>query len=91
MRLSLKSLMCACGLLWGGAVLFVGLLNLASASYGTVFLKLTSSVYPGFHASRTSADVLVGTIYGLLDGAVAGLLLGWLYNIFAPHMQAKSN
>lgn len=84
MRLSLKSMTFACGLLWGGAVLFVGLLNLASASYGVEFLKTVSSVYPGFHASRNFADVLVGTGYGLLDGAVAGLLLGWLYNLVTP-------
>ncbi len=42
-------------------------------------------------SSRTLADVAVGTIYGLLDGAIAGLLLGWLYNIFAPHMRAKAD
>jgi hypothetical protein len=91
MRLSLKSLAYACGLLWGGAVLLAGLLNLASASYGMEFLKLVSSVYPGFHASRTLADVLVGTAYGLLDGAFAGLILGWLYNLFTPSMQARAS
>ena len=52
MRLSPKSLAFACGLLWGGAILFVGLINLASASYGMEFLKVASSIYPGFHASR---------------------------------------
>jgi hypothetical protein len=84
MRLSLKSLAFACALLWGGAILFVGLVNLASASYGMEFLKVASSVYPGFHASRSFADVIVGTLYALADGAIAGLLLGWLYNLFAP-------
>ena len=70
--------------------MFAGLLNLASASYGLEFLKLTSSVYPGFHASRRLEDVLVGAVYGLCDGAIAGLLLGWLYNLFAHPMQAKA-
>lgn len=91
MRLSPKSLMMACGLLWGGAVLCVGLLNLASASYGMDFLKLIGSVYPGFHASRKLGDVLVGTGCGLLDGAIAGFLLGWLYNLFAPDAQRKAH
>ena len=90
MRLSLKSLTFACGLLWGGAILFVGLVNLASPSYGTEFLKLASSVYPGYHASQKFVDVLVGTGYGLVDGAIAGLLLGWLYNLFAPSTKAKA-
>ena len=84
MRLSLRSLAFACGLLWGGAILFVGLVNLACPSYGMEFLKLASSVYPGFHNSHKLADVVVGTGYGLVDGAIAGLLLGWLYNLFTP-------
>lgn len=42
-----------------------------------------SSVYPGFHASHTVGDVLVGTVYGLADGAIGGFFFGWLYNFFA--------
>lgn len=83
MRLSPKALALASGILWGGAILFVGLINLAAPSYGADYLKLMSSVYPGFHASRTFGDVLVGTGYGLVDGAIAGWLLGWLYNFLA--------
>lgn len=89
MRLSPKSLAFACGLIWGGAILLVGLINLTSPSYGMEFLKLMSSVYPGFHASRTFMDVLAGTGYGLVDGGIAGLVLGWLYNLFLPSAKAK--
>jgi hypothetical protein len=90
MRLSLKSLTFACAVLSGGAILFFGLINLASPSYGMEFLKVASSVYPGFHSSRTFVDVLVGTGYGLVDGAIAGFLLGWLYNLFIPSAQPKA-
>ena len=90
MRLSLKSLSLTCGILWAGAILCVGLVNLVYPSYGMEFLKLVSSLYPGYHASLRVADVLVGTGYGLVDGAVAGLLLGWLYNLFTPSSQAKA-
>jgi len=69
--------------LWGGGLLFVGLVNLASPSYGTNFLAGVSSVYPGFHATRTFGDVLVGTGYGVVDGGIGGLVFAWLYNIFA--------
>lgn len=84
MRLSIKSLAMTMALLWGGCLLVVGLVNLASPSYGAAFLRGMSSVYPGFHASRTPLDMLVGTGYALVDGATAGLLFGWLYNAFAP-------
>ena len=90
MRLSPKSLALACGLLWGGAILFVGLVNLAFPSYGMEFLRLASSVYPGFHDSQKLVDVLVGTGYGIVDGAIAGLLLGWLYNLFAPSTKPRA-
>lgn len=83
MKLSIRALMITAALLWGGGVLFVGLLNLVSASYGLGFLQMMSSVYPGFHASRTLGDVLVGTVYGSVDGAICGSLFGWLYNAFA--------
>jgi len=73
----------AVALLCGGCVLFVGVLNLASPSYGGEFLEVVSSVYPGFHYTRTFLDVLVGTGYGIVDGAICGFLLAWLFNLFA--------
>lgn len=83
MRLSIKGSAFAAGLLWGGCLLFLGLINLASPTYGTGFLQLMSSVYPFFHASRTIGDVVMGTVDGLVDGAVAGVLFAWLYNLFS--------
>jgi len=83
MRLSIRGMAIARGLLWGGAMLFMGLLNMAAPSYGLSFMQMVSSVYPWFHVSRTFSDVLIGTIDGLVDGAIAGLLFGWLYNLFA--------
>ena len=87
MRLSAKALAVVSAVLWGGAILLVGLINLAAPSYGTNFLHGLSSVYPGFHASRTILDVLVGTGYGIVDGAVGGYLLAWLYNFVAPRVE----
>ncbi len=82
MKLSLRAMAIAAGLLCGGCIFFFGIINLAAPSYGMEFLKLASSIYPGFHASRTFADVLVGTGYAILDGAIGGFLLAWLYNCF---------
>lgn len=80
MRLSLKATAIAAAILWGGAILIVGLINLADPRYGVNFIQLTSSVYPWFHDSRTIANVIIGTIDGLVDGAIAGLLFALLYN-----------
>jgi hypothetical protein len=83
MKLSIRGLAIATGLLWGGALLCVGLAHLASPSYASSFLEGISSIYPGFHGVRSLTDALVGTGYGLVDGAAGGFVFGWLYNHFA--------
>lgn len=83
MQLSIKALGITGALLWAGAIFVCGVANLATASYGAEFLRVMSSIYPGFHASRSISDVLVGTCYGLLDGGLGGIVFGWLYNRLA--------
>ncbi len=72
MRISVKALALALGLVWGGGIAFVGLVHLAVPGYGTAFLEFTSSIYPGFHAARSFGDALVGIAWGLADGAGGG-------------------
>jgi hypothetical protein len=85
MRLSMKGMIAAGALLWGGCILFLGLLNMAMPAYGANFLQAISSVYPWFHASRTFGDVIIGAIDALIDGAFAGFFFAWLYNAFSGH------
>ncbi|MFZ3214550.1 MAG: hypothetical protein WA192_00645 [Candidatus Acidiferrales bacterium] len=80
MRLSIKSMAIASGLLWGGAILLVSLINLSRPEYGMGFLAMMNSVYPWFHSTHTLASVVIGTIDGVIDGAVAGCLFTLLYN-----------
>ncbi|HVN07515.1 MAG TPA: hypothetical protein VMV61_00985 [Patescibacteria group bacterium] len=80
MRLSSKAMGLAAGILWAGGILFVGLLNLAMPSYGAEFLQVFSSVYPWFHNTHTIGSVIIATADGFVDGALAGLLLAWIYN-----------
>lgn len=87
MRLSEKALAITSGLIWGCCLLLAGLINLAAPSYGVDFLRGMGSIYPGFFHARNIADVLLGTVYGFVDGAVAGWLIAWLYNCFAGPAQ----
>jgi hypothetical protein len=82
MRTSVKGLTMTCALLWGGCMLLVGLINLADASYGGEFLRMMSSVYPGADTARTLGRVLLGTVYGFVDGGVAGWIFAMLFNAF---------
>ena len=83
MKLSVKGLAMTGGLLWGGCVFFVGISNLIWPSYGTAFLEMIASVYPGYGAVAGIGSVIVLGLYGALDGAVGGALLAWLYNRLA--------
>ncbi len=80
MKLSIKGTAIAAGLLWGSAILIVGLINLARPEYGTNFLAMMNSVYPWFHSSHGAASVVIGTVDGVIDGAIAGLLFTLFYN-----------
>jgi hypothetical protein len=82
MKLSTTSLALAFGILWGCGVGFVALAHLVFPSYGTSFLEVVGSIYPGFHAARNIGDAMIGTGYALLDGTVGGFVFGWLYNMF---------
>ena len=83
MQLNIKAMSIAFGLIWGGGILFVATANMISPRYGQAFLALCASIYPGYRPGSGIGSVLVGTIYGLVDGAVGAAVLTWLYNFFA--------
>lgn len=83
MKLSLKALTFAGALVWGGAILLVSLINFSRPTYGVDFLQMTSSIYPWFRVSHSITNIFVGTIDGLIDGAVAAFIFAALYNTFA--------
>jgi hypothetical protein len=79
MRLDPKSLAFALGIVWGAAILLTGVAHEVWPTYGGRFLELAASIYPGFHVGGFG-QVVVGTLYGALDGAFGGAILAWLYN-----------
>jgi hypothetical protein len=83
MKFNLKALALTSGILWAAAVFFTGIANLIWAGYGTTFLQVMASIYPGYEVTRSFGGVVVGTLYALVDGAVCGLIFAWLYNVFA--------
>jgi len=83
MKFSIKALALTSGILWGLAMLAMGLANLFLGDYGQQFLRTMSSVYPGYHATRSIAGVVVGTLYGTVDGFIGGTIFAWVYNQFA--------
>jgi len=83
--LNIKAFGAAFGVLWGGCVLLLGLGNLMWPGYGRAVLDLAASIYPGFNPDGGLIDVLVGTLYSVLDGAIGGAVFAWVYNL-AGHL-----
>jgi len=80
MKLDVKALAFAGAILWGGCVLAMCVANLIWAPYGVRFLDFLASLYPGYHVSHSFAEILLVTVYAIVDGLIGGAILAWLYN-----------
>lgn len=70
----------ALGLLWGFSVFFMGLMAYIY-SYGKPFVEAMSTLYLGYEPSIYGS--IIGGVMGFVDAFIAGVILIWLYNLFA--------
>jgi len=82
MKLSLKAAILAAALLDAVGFLFVSLMNLVLRPYGGAYLAILSSLYPGYDPVNWPIAIIIGTLYSVLAGALAGLLFACFYNLF---------
>ena len=80
MRFRIRALALAVGLFWAAGIFIVGVANLAAPGYGSAFLQLLASVYPGYSATASFGQVVIATIYGLVDGTIGGAIFAGFYN-----------
>jgi len=78
MKLNVKAFALACGLIWGLGIFFL--------TWWIIFfdgptgeIMCIGRVYRGYNVSP--AGSIIGLIWALIDGAIAGALLAWLYNL----------
>jgi len=79
MRLNLKALALSCGILWALCLFLVTLISLGTG-YADALLEVVASIYPGYSVS--AVGLILGLIYAFVDGAIAALIFGWVYNLF---------
>ena len=82
MKLSVKAFAISAAIIWGLAMLLTTTLNMLYPGYGAGFLDAMSSVYPGFTPYMGVKSIITGTLYGVVDAGIAGLVFAWLYNCF---------
>ena len=80
MRLDIKSFALTCALLWGIA-LFALTWWIMAFEGATGDVTFVGRVYLGY--SISPLDSLVGLVWALVDGLIAGAIFAWLYNALA--------
>lgn len=84
MKLNLKALGFAAGIIWGLAVFLLTLISMSSG-YADKALKGVASIYPGYSVSIGGS--FIGLVYGFVDGFVTAVIFGLIYNAFAKEQK----
>ena len=91
MKISVIALCVTAASFWGAVMLIAASANWIWPSYGGAFLELLASVYPGYHPGLGITSILVGTFYGIVDGAIGGALFAWIYNLLSSKFQSLAD
>jgi hypothetical protein len=78
-RLQPLTLGIAIGVLGAAYAFFLGII--AIFGWGTALVETMASLYIGY--GPTFIGAIVGAIWAFVDGLIAGLVIGWLYNTMA--------
>lgn len=83
MGLNVKAFALAAGIVWGLAMLAVGLANMTWPEFGNSFLRVMASVYPGHIHDGSLYQVIIGSLYGAVDALIGGAVFAFIYNLFS--------
>ena len=81
MKLSIKKFALTCCIIWGLVILIISTSNLIWPGYGSVFLTVVASIYPGYEAMQGINSIIIGTLYAVVDAGIFGAIFAWLYNL----------
>lgn len=79
-KLNVKALGLACGVLNGGGLLILGILDTVS-TWGDAWGQMVASVYLGY-TPTIIGSIIIGA-WGFVTAGIGGMILAALYNKFA--------
>lgn len=65
MKLDVRALAVACGLLWAAGLFVTALVNIGWPGYGRELLHVMASIYPGYTGTPGLGGAIVVALYGL--------------------------
>src|SRR5664280_1837194 len=77
-KISVKTITLSSVILWGDAMLFVGLIHMATSSYGGDFLRMMSSVYPGADTAPRLGSVLLDLVQCMGSWMASSPVCSWV-------------
>jgi hypothetical protein len=77
LKLDVKALGLAMGIMWGISMFLLGLLTMENG-LGSGIEQVLATMYIGYKPTFTGS--IIGGIWGFIDAGVGGMLLAWLYN-----------
>ncbi len=83
MNLSIKGLAITAAIFWGTALLIVGCANIIFPGYGSNFLEVIGSIYPGYQPGTGFSSVIIGSLYGVVDAGIGAAIFAWVYNFIS--------
>ena len=78
-KLNIKALAVAIGALWAFSVLLLAWM--AAFGWGREMVTVLASLYLGY--APTFLGGIIGAVWAFIEGAIAGAIIAWLYNMVA--------
>lgn len=83
-KLNVKGLALGIGIPWALCVLAGGW---ASPLWASGFVQVFATVYPGYGPGFVGG--IIGGVWAFFDGAIAGAIIAWIYNLTAAPRKGR--
>lgn len=77
-KIDVKKAAISAGLVWGSGIFFAGLLGAITGNFAGDFINAMGSLYMGYEPTYVGS--VIGGIWALIDGGIAGALFAYIYN-----------
>ena len=78
-RLRALPLALTLGIVWGAALLLMGIVTVYTDQYGHKFVEVCGSIYHGYGPGHGAA--FIGLAWGFADAFIGTLIIVWLYRL----------